>query len=100
MKYTIKLADGTELKELGKNGDNYISATEIDESIFDDNTDEITITDEDGNETVLENAEFIQQMEFADGFYICFRVKSQSEIVMENIQSQIDYIAMMTDVEM
>jgi len=100
MKYTIKLADGTELKGLGKNGDNYISATEIDESIFEDNTSEVVITDEDGVEVVLENAEFIQQMEFPDGFYICFRVKSEMEIVMQNFQSQIDYIAMMADVEM
>ena len=98
--YTIKLSDGTELKELGKNGDNYISATEIDESIFDDNTETVTITDEDGNETILKNAEFIQQMKFPDGYYICFREKTQTELYMENVQSQIDYIAMMTDVEM
>lgn len=100
MQYTIRLADGTELKKLTKNGDNFVSKTAVDESIFEYNTDTITITDEDGNETVLNNAEFIQQMEFPDGFYICFREKSPMELYMENTQSQIDYIAMMADVEM
>lgn len=100
MKYTIRLADGTELKGLGKNGDNYVSATEIDESIFEDNTSEVVITDEDGNETVIENAVFVQQMEFPDGFYICFTQKTSMELAMEEMQSQIDYIAMMADVDM
>lgn len=100
MQYTIRLADGTELKKLTKNGDNFVSAKAVDESIFDCNTDTVTITDEDGNVTVLNNAEFIQQMEFPDGFYICFREKSAMELMLENVQSQIDYIAMMADVEM
>ena len=100
MQYTIRLADGRELKKLTKNGDNFVSETQVDESIFEYNTQTVTITDEEGNETVLHNAEFIQQMEFADGFYICFREKSEMELAMENFQSQIDYIAMMADVEM
>ena len=95
MQYTIRLADGRELKKLTKNGDNFVSETQVDESIFDYNTETVTITDEEGNETVLHNAEFI-----ADGFYICFREKSEMELAMENFQSQIDYIAMMADVEM
>ena len=37
MQYTIRLADGKELKNLGKNGDNFISEIQIDESIFDYN---------------------------------------------------------------
>lgn len=98
--YTIRLADGTELKNLGKNGDNYISATEIDESIFEDNTSEIVITDENGAEEVIKNAVFIQQMQFPDGYYFCFTQKTATELAFEKIQSQIDYVAMMTDVEM
>lgn len=98
MKYTITLTDGTKLKDLGLNGNNYISKTEVDESIFELNTDTVTITDEEGNETVLENAEFVQQMEFPDGFYLCFREKSANELMMENFQSQLDYLSMMTNV--
>ena len=72
----------------------------MEESIFDCNSVTVTITGDEGNVTVLNIAEFIQQMEFPDGFYICFREKSAMELVLENVQSQIDYIAMMADVEM
>ena len=97
--YTIRLADGTKLKGLGKNGNNYISATEIDESIFTDNTSEIVITDENGVEEVIKNAVFIQQMRFPDGYYICFTQKTVTELAFEKMQSQIDYVAMMTDID-
>jgi hypothetical protein len=86
MQYTIRLADGRELKKLTKNGDNFVSETQVDESIFEYNTETVTITDEEGNETVLRNAEFIQQMEFADGFYICFREKSEMELTVTDLQ--------------
>lgn len=97
--YTITLADGTELKGLGKNGNNYISAAEIDESIFTDNTSEIIITDENGTEEVIKNAVFIQQMRFPDGYYICFAQRTATELAFEKMHSQIDYVAMMTDVD-
>lgn len=97
---TIILDDGREIHNLRQNGDNYVSPTEIDEEIFEYNTDTVIIRDELANEIILNNAEFIQQMHFPDGFYICFREKSPNELAMEKLQSQIDYIAMMSDIEM
>lgn len=80
--YTITLADGTKLTGLSKNGDNFISTEKVDESIFTDNLSTMTITDEEtSEETVLTDAELIQQVQYKeDGdWYLCFREISQQE---------------------
>lgn len=48
--YNIKLADGTELKELELNGNNYISDTIIDDEVFKDNLATVIITNEEKSE--------------------------------------------------
>ena len=41
------LADGTELKGFKQNGNNYVSKTEVDVSVFEDNLSTLTIVDGD-----------------------------------------------------
>lgn len=57
--YEIKLADGTELKNLELNGNNFISDTIIDEAIFENNLDKISIIDNEGNIEELNNVKVI-----------------------------------------
>ena len=57
--YNVKLADGTELKDLELNGNNFISDTIIDESIFENNLDKVSIIDSKGNIEELNNAKVI-----------------------------------------
>ena len=57
--YNIKLADGTILDDLELNGNNFISDTIIDESIFENNLDKVSITDNEGNIEELNNAKVI-----------------------------------------
>ena len=57
--YSIKLSDGTEIKNLELNGNNFISDTIIDESIFENNLDKVTIIDSEGNIEELSNAKVI-----------------------------------------
>lgn len=57
--YSVKLADGTEIKNLELNGNNYISSITIDETIFENNLDKVTIIDKDGNVEELKNAKVI-----------------------------------------
>lgn len=85
--YTITLADGRQLTGLGKNGDNFVSLSRIDETIFSYNLSTMTISD--GQQTeILEDMVFIQQQEWADGsFYLAFRPKTELEKVMEAIKS-------------
>ena len=87
MQYTITLADGRQLTELGKNGDNFVSTEKIDESIFENNLSTITVSDGETEET-FEDMVFIQQMEWSDGtFYLAFREKEPMEKLRETISS-------------
>lgn len=94
--YTITLADGTKLTNLGKNGTNYVSQTKVDESIFEQNLSTMTISgteEETGEvtETVYSDMVFIQQMEWFDGtFYLAFREKTESEKMLEKIAENRD----------
>lgn len=85
MQYTIKLANGKELTGLAKNGDNYVSKKKVDESIFTDNLTTMTVSDGE-TETTYQNVELIQQMEFPDGWYLCFRELAEVELVTTELQ--------------
>ena len=96
--FKLILADGTALEGFVQNGNNYISKTKVDESLFEGNLSTLTITD---GETVIEmhDAELIQQVEFDGEYYLCFREISAEEKANLLINAKIDYIAMMTDVD-
>ena len=104
--YKLILEDGTTIENLTMNGSNYVSETEIDESIFEDNLSTMTVVDEDaGTEETLENVEFIQQVHYENfhgntGYYFCFRQLSERELKDLEVQAQIDYIAMMADIDL
>ena len=85
MQYTIKLADGRELTGLTKNGDNYVSKVKVDETIFTNNLSTLTVSDGE-TETTYQNVELVQQMEFPDGFYLCFRELTQAELTVTDLQ--------------
>lgn len=94
------LADGTELTGFTRNGDNFVSKKKVETAVFADNLSTLTISDEEGeSETVLHNAELIQQVHYADGWYLCFRELTPQELQYAAINGKLDYLAMMTDVE-
>jgi len=79
---TLVLADGTAIENLRRNGNNYVSAEQIDESVFQGNISSLTITDNDGETITLRNAELIQQVHYDDGWYLCFREKTPQELAL------------------
>ena len=93
------LADGTELKGFKQNGNNYVSKTEVDVSVFEDNLSTLTIVDGD-TQMVMHNAELIQQVQYADGWYLCFREKTEQEMRYAELMGKFEYLAMMTGVDM
>lgn len=99
MKYTIILSDGQTISNLTLNGTNFVSKTQIDESIFEGNLSTITISDGE-EEEVMKNVELIHQIELNDEWYLAFRELSAQEIRDMEIDAKIDYIAMMADVDM
>lgn len=88
---------------LSKNGTNYVSATEIDTSDW-PSVFTLTATDSDGNITeTIEHAKLIQQVSYEwDGgkYYLAFAQVSQQEIANAKLQSQIEYLSMMADVDL
>ena len=98
-KYTLTLADGREIKNLIKNGDNFVSKTQIDESIFAGNLGTMTVSD---GETTTEynNVVLVQQVEYSDGWYLNFRELSPQEVRDIALDCKIEYLAMMTDVDL
>ena len=97
--YTIKLTDGTKIEHLEINGNNYISDTKIDESIFENNLSLLTIINEDdGEETILRNAIVGQQQEWGDGkFYLIFAEKTREQLLNEIIEK---YSNNITDIQL
>jgi hypothetical protein len=98
--YKITLGDGTEISNLKLNGNNFISTEKIDESVFVDNCSPVTISDG-VSDTVHPNMELVQIVEQFPGEYWLFlgifRMRNFPE---QKMQSDIAYIAMMSNVEL
>ena len=82
--HSVKLADGTELKNLELNGDNYISEEIILDDIFKDNLDNVTITDG-GNEVVYTNMKLIQNKIYGTQSWFILAEKTREEIEKETL---------------
>ena len=98
-KYTVTLADGTVIEDLALNGNNFISKIKIEEEIFEDNCSPVVISDGENTET-HENMELVQITQMGDEYWFILRDLSADELRNAKIQSDVDYIAMMTGVEL
>lgn len=95
--YEIKLSDGTKIKDLGLNGNNYISQTKIEDSLFDGKLSHVEITDkETGEVTVINDAVLIQNKQYGDEWWFILAEKSQQQRLMEVLEQTSSDI---TDVE-
>lgn len=98
--YQIVLADGSVISGLRKNGDCFISDAEIDYDIFEDNCASVIVSDGTNTES-FENMELLRVANVIDGeYWFAFRQMSASEVAQKQLQADIDYLAMMTDVEL
>lgn len=96
--YTITLKDGTQIENLRMNGNNFISQEQINPEIFDGNLGEVTINDGE-NDEVHENMGLLQVTQMGDEYWFVLRDIPASEIANEKLRSDLDYLAMMADVE-
>ena len=101
-KYTL-YADGVKLAEgLTLNGSNYVSKNEVDVSnlppVF-----KFTVKDGKGNITEeFEHAKLLQQVQYTwddNKFYLAFAPVSEQEIMNAEFKANIEYLAMMADVD-
>ena len=110
--FTITLADGTQLSGLELNGNNFVSKTEVTEDTFRGKLSNVIIegdaeADEAGLIGTHENMELVQIAYYTqavhgcdDGYYFVLRDIPVSELEVLKNRGDIDYIAMMTGVEL
>lgn len=95
--HSILLANGIALRNLGLNGNNYISSTEVKSSIFLRNCSPVIFSD--GiTEDRHEHMELVHILPMDGEWWIAFRDVPPSELQNQKNRADIDYIAMMTDV--
>lgn len=101
--YIIKLDDGTEFEaELSMT--TWKSDTEPDDSVFANNTSNVSYTTPDGDEVVLGECHYFRGIQDTDGKYMFFLnpITEDEKRAAEQVQQRadIDYIAMETGIEL
>lgn len=96
--YTIVLSDGTKIGDLKLNGTNFVSKTEITTEIFDGKLGTVQISD---GEIVEEhhNMKLIRITKMDEDWLFILIDIPDSEIERDKLRADVDYIAMMTNVE-
>lgn len=97
--YTLILADGARVENLTMNGNNFVSSTELTESMFEENLTPVIISDGIHMET-HKAMKFVQITEVDDKWYLVLIDIPDSELALQKMNSNIQYLAMMTDVEL
>lgn len=97
--FRIVLSDGTEIENLTMNGNNYISKTPIDKSVFSGNLSPVKIYAE-REEEAHESMALIHLTRYGSEFWFALRDLTEPELREIKNRSDIEYIAMMTDVEL
>ena len=99
--YKIILGNGTEISNLKLNGNNFISTEKIEESVFADNCCSLVTISDGTTETVHPYMELVQIVEQVPGeYWFVLRDISEEEFTITKMQSDIAYIAMMSNVEL
>lgn len=97
--YKITLADGTVIDNLKLNGNNFVSLVEIDETIFNGNCLKVTISDGEKEDTHT-NMELVQITKMGEEYWFVLRDIPENELAFIKLQSDIEYIAMMSEIEL
>lgn len=97
--YKVTLADGTELTGLTLNGNNFISRKPIERSIFENNMSPVIIT-EGNNDELHDSMDLIHLTVMGNETWFALRDLTATELASIKTRSDIDYIAMMCDVEL
>ena len=96
---TIMLSDGTTLSNLEVNGDNFISHTEITESIFLNKLSPVSI-DTDNEHIIHPHMDLVQIIQVGHDWWFVLRDITDAELAQTKLRSDIDFLAMMTDVDL
>lgn len=93
---TIALSNGTELTGLELNGNNYISPEKLTEDTFADGLSPVVINGEEHEQMAL-----VQCIQHADGrTWFILRDVTAEEVAQAKLRADIDFLALMTNVEL
>lgn len=98
--FSVELSNGVKIENLELNGNNFISNTEIAEEIFNGGLSEVHISGDKGTSYIFNHAKLIQIIELDGKWWFILGEMSAEELLFEKISSDIDYVAMMTDVDL
>jgi hypothetical protein len=98
--HTIKLANGTVLDNLGLNGNNYISTKEVISTIFTTRNCSPVIFSDGETEELHEHMALIHVLKQGSEWWIALRDITEPELETRKVRADIDYIAMMTDIDL
>ena len=97
--YQITLDDGTEIPNLRLNGNNFISEEKLDESIFENNLHSVLISDGE-HEEVHGQMDLVQLIKYEGEYWFVLIDVSEEELKYRRLRADLDYVAMMADVEL
>lgn len=97
--YRITLANGTILDNLTMNGNNFISEEAVHDSIFNGVCSPVVIHDGTSDE-IHEHMELVQVTVVDGKSWFVLRDISKKELEQNKLKSDIEYLAMMCDVEL
>lgn len=102
-KWKITLSDGTELTNLRLNGNNFVSEVEVTEDTFKGKLSKVNFEGEvNGNAFNQEcnQMELVQVAHYEDGYYFVLREITQEELEKIKTRADIEYLAMMANIDM
>lgn len=99
MSYTITLGDGSKLEGLERNGNTFETAQNITEETFDGKLGHIVVEDGETEEE-FENVVLVRLWKVEETVYFVLRELTQDEVSQMQNRADIEYIAMMCDVEL
>lgn len=97
--YRIVLSNGSEISGLRMNGNNFVSDSPIDATIFESALSPVTIY-EGLIPVVHDHMELVQVTKIGNEDWFVLRDIPKSELNTIQVRADIDFIAMMTDVEL
>lgn len=97
--YKITLSDGTVIDNLKMNGNNFVSSTAIEKSMFDGNLLSVIINDGERDE-IRSNVELVQITKMGTEYWFVLRDIPKTELALIKMQSDIEYVAMMSEIEL
>lgn len=102
--YSIELADGTVINGLTLNGNNFVSLAPVDPAIFANNLHPVVITETpvEGDPVVEEHEymDLVQVSKMGNEHWFILRDILDGELDNIKIRADVDFIAMMTDIEL